>query len=146
MIREATTEDRQAIEAIVAAAYAKWPARIGLRPRPMDEDYAAVLGRGDVWVSERGEEPVGVLVLVAEPGGLLIENVAVDPGRQGQGIGRELLAHAEEQARARGLDGLRLYTHVKMVENIALYERLGYEETRREEQSGFARVFMQKSL
>lgn len=145
-IRAATAADQGAIEAIVAAAYAKWPPLIGLRPQPLDEDYGAVLARGDVWVAERGGAVVSVLVLVTEPDCILVENVAVDPDRQGERIGRELLAHAEDEARARGLGALRLYTHEKMVGNIDLYKRLGYRETRRGGESGFARVFMEKNL
>ncbi|HEY2477173.1 MAG TPA: GNAT family N-acetyltransferase [Solirubrobacterales bacterium] len=112
----------------------------------MDEDYGEVLARGDAWVAERDAEVVGVLVLVAEPDHLLIENVAVDPAHQGEGIGRELLAHTEAEARDRAIAALRLFTHEKMAENIALYGRLGYRETHREERSGFARVFMEKIL
>jgi hypothetical protein len=33
-----------------------------------------------------------------------------------------------------------------MVENQALYERIGYVETRRADDHGFARVFYQKAL
>jgi GNAT superfamily N-acetyltransferase len=113
---------------------------------PMDEDYGEVLGRGDTWVAEADGVVAGVLVLAAEPGCLLVENVAVDPPRQGEGVGRALLAHAEDEARDRGLPSLRLYTNVKMVENIDLYKRLGYEETRRGGESGFARAFMEKNL
>jgi ribosomal protein S18 acetylase RimI-like enzyme len=113
---------------------------------PMDEDYGAVLARGDAWVAEREGAVVGVIVLAAEDEGLLIENVAVAPARQGEGIGRALLGRAEEEARSRGLASLRLYTNVKMTKNIDLYRRLGYRETRRGGESGFARVFMEKFL
>jgi ribosomal protein S18 acetylase RimI-like enzyme len=145
-VRRATAADRPAIEAIVAAAYAKWPPLIGVRPRPLDEDYGEVLERGNVWIAERDDEPFGVLVLVVESECLLIDNVAVDPARQGEGIGRELLAHAETEARSRGLGVVRLYTNEKMFDNIDLYKRLGYRETRRSGESGFARVYMEKIL
>jgi ribosomal protein S18 acetylase RimI-like enzyme len=146
MIRGATDADREAVEAIVAAAYAEYPPRLGVRPMPMDEDYAAVIARGDTWVDQRDGTVVGVLVLATEPDGLLIENVAVDPERQGEGVGRGLLARAEAEARARGLAQTRLYTHQKMSENIALYRRLGYVESRRGADSGFPRVYMHKDL
>jgi GNAT superfamily N-acetyltransferase len=38
---------------------------------------------------------VGLIVLIEEADHVLVENVAVDPGRQGEGIGRALLAFAE---------------------------------------------------
>ena len=41
---------------------------------------------------------------------------------------------------------LRLYANEVMVENIALYERLGYRETERLMHRGFHRVFMRKEV
>ena len=139
-----TRSDLAAIEGIVAAAYAKYVTRIGRRPAPMDADYAALLEATEVHVCERGGEIVGMLVLAFEPDHVLIENVAVRPDRQGEGIGRALLACAEAEARSREIHRLRLYTNEKMTENIAMYGRLGYREVAREQQAGFARVFMEK--
>ena len=66
------------------------------------------------------------------------------PDRQGRGFGRALLGFAEIEARRLGLTELRLYTHEKMTENIALYERLGFTETGRGREAGYDRVFMRK--
>ena len=41
---------------------------------------------------------------------------------------------------------MRLYTNERMVENIAHYPRLGYEETGREPVGGTALVHMAKTL
>jgi ribosomal protein S18 acetylase RimI-like enzyme len=118
----------------------------------MNDDYGERVRRGLVHVAEGGDreasaEIIGLIVLVEMPDHLLVENVAVDPGRQGEGIGRELLAFAEERARAAGIDTLRLYTHEKMSENLAFYARLGYEEDeRRYVEYGFYRVFLSKRL
>jgi ribosomal protein S18 acetylase RimI-like enzyme len=84
--------------------------------------------------------------LVERPDCLLIENVAVLPERQGEGIGRQLLAFAEGAARSGGFDTLRLYTHEKMTENLALYTDLGYREDERRNEDGFSRVFMSKRI
>ena len=65
---------------------------------------------------------------------------------QGEGIGRDLLAFAEDEARRRGCAELRLLTNERMARNIALYARLGYVETDRREDEGFRRVFMAKRL
>ena len=77
----------------------------------------------------------------------MVENVAVEPDRQGGGLGPTLLEFAERQASgARASGELRLYTHERMTENIELYERLGWTEYDRLAEHGFARVFMRKPV
>ena len=49
---------------------------------------------------------------------MFVENVAVDPECQGSGLGRRLMAFAEDRARRDGLPRLELYTNVKMTETI----------------------------
>jgi hypothetical protein len=53
---------------------------------------------------------------------------------------------AEAEASRRGHSRIRLYTHERMVENIALYARCGYIEYERRQEQGFRRVFMRKAL
>jgi len=152
LIRPAQIGDEAAIAAIVERAYGVYVERIGMRPGPMDDDHAEQVRQGLVHVAEdgggagAGAEVVGMIVLVASEVRLLIENVAVDPGRQGEGTGRRLLLFAEDAARRAGIDIVALYTHEKMSENLALYARLGYEEYERRSQNGFSRVFMSKRL
>ena len=136
----------ESIRELVVRAYSRWVPRIGLRPAPMDADYAALVDEGDVFVLA-GPDVVGVLVLRPTEGdALMVENVAVDPERQGEGLGPSLLEFAEAQARGRQLAELRLYTHELMTENIALYERLGWTEYDRLASHGFARVFLRKPV
>jgi ribosomal protein S18 acetylase RimI-like enzyme len=143
MIRPAVEADRAAVEAIVQAAYTPWIEVIGARPLPLRVDYAEIIAAGTMWVLD----PIdGLIVLVPEDGVLLIENVAVNPTAQGRGLGRRLLAFAEDQARALGLSKLRLYTNEKMVANIAFYERLGYGVTDRENINGRRVVHMYKPV
>jgi GNAT superfamily N-acetyltransferase len=144
-IRPAAPFDLKQVEAVVRAAYSGYIARIGREPGPMLEDYASLIAQGRVHVLDDGGV-VGVLVLVPEPGAMLLDNVAVDPAAQGKGFGRLLLAFAEQEARRQGFEVIRLYTHVLMTENLALYPRLGYVETHRGEEKGFSRVYMAKRL
>lgn len=145
-IRPARAADLPRIQAIVAAAYAKYIPRMGKKPGPMLDDYAAHLREGTVWVLEAEAGVAGLVVLLPQADHLLLDNVAVDPAFGGRGIGRALIAFAEAEARRRGFAEIRLYTHETMSENIALYPRLGYEETHRGEQAGYRRVFMRKRL
>jgi len=145
-IRAAAVADVGTIEQIVERAYGGYVERIGMRPGPMDADYVEKVRGGLVSVVEKDGEVVGLLVLVEMPDHLLVENVAVDPGHQGAGIGRALLAHAESYAREATLGELRLYTHSKMTENRAFYAGLGYRETDRRDEEGFDRVFLVKRL
>ncbi|WP_199486523.1 MFS transporter [Actinomadura logoneensis] len=142
-IRLAVPSDRPAVERIVQAAYAPWTEVIGTPPLPLGSDYAALIEAGRVHVLD---DLSGLIVLIPEDGRLLVDNVAVDPSRQGEGLGRRLLDHAEEQARALGLPALRLITNEKMTSNIARYERRGYRETGREEIQGRHAVHMAKTL
>ncbi len=82
----------------------------------------------------------------AQAGHLLLENIAVLPAAQGQGIGSRLLALAENQARNLHLSEIQLYTNEAMTENLAYYPRHGYIETHRAEQDGFQRVFFRKRV
>jgi ribosomal protein S18 acetylase RimI-like enzyme len=105
-----------------------------------------VLGATESWVAVLDERIVGALVCVLEPDHLLVENLAVDPEAQGRGLGGRLLGLAEEQAVAKGVAEVRLYTNEVMVENLRFYASRGYRETGRESRGGFGRVFLAKSL
>jgi ribosomal protein S18 acetylase RimI-like enzyme len=148
MIRLAQAQDEVSVVTSVRAAYAPHIARIGREPGPMTSDYGDLIARGLVYVLqlEGTESIVGVLVLRLAPPTMWIENVAVHPEHQHQGFGRQLLAFAEAQARDANATELRLYANHVMVENIALYERLGYRETERRPQRGYHRVFMRKAI
>ena len=145
-IRPATPADAKAIAALVHDAYSMYLPRMGKPPGPMLDDYDAVVARGEASVLEIDGAIVGTIVLVDEPDHLLLDNVAVAPGEKGKGLGRQLVAFAEAEARRRGFAEVRLYTHETMTENQALYQRLGFVETHRGEQNGYARVFMTKRL
>ena len=112
----------------------------------MLQDYSTVIQSEHVVVAETDGEVAGVLVLAETSDGCLIDNVAVFPSRKGQGIGRALLIHAEQEARTRGYKSIYLYTNEKMSENIAMYVKVGYAEYERRQEEGFRRVFLRKAL
>ena len=126
-MRRARQTDASAISDLVQHAYAHYPELIGVRPRPMDDDYERVISEDEVWVIPDQGDIEAVLVLAAGDGHLFVDNVAVTPAAQGGGHGRELLAHAEARAAELGLPEIQLLTHRLMSENLAIYDHLGWE-------------------
>ena len=146
VLRRAGADDAAGIAACVRAAYSPYIERIGQAPGPMLDDYDQVVRDHRVHVIEEDGVILGALVLIEKGEGLLFDNIAVQPARQGEGIGRRLMEHAESEARRLGYGHLDLYTHERMTENIAMYERIGYMEVDRRTERGFARVYMRKRL
>lgn len=145
-IRRATQDDAENIATLVAEAYSPYIPRIGKKPAPMLDDYAQVIADCCVFVLADGADIQGVLVVSQQNTELLLNNIAVLPRYKGKGIGKALMAFCEEHAQATGCDAIQLYTHQLMTENIALYKKLGYQETHRATEDGFARVFMRKPI
>lgn len=146
MIRRAEPPDRPAIEALIEQAYAPYIARIGQKPGPMLDDYAALIAAGAIDIAEDEHGIAGLIVFLVVEGKALLDNVAVASRARGTGLGGRLIAHAEAKAREAGFGRIILYTHEKMTENRALYPRLGYRETHRVSEKGFDRVYFEKLL
>ncbi|KAF2967419.1 hypothetical protein GQX73_g6152 [Xylaria multiplex] len=144
--RIANQSDLAAIQDIVKDAYTPYVSSIGRKPGPLLDDYETLINAGRVTVVDVDHVVRGILVLIPENDAMLLDNVAVAPSAQGLGLGRELMAYAEQRARIAGYSMVRLYTHELMTKNIEYYSRIGYLETHRAEENGLKRVFMAKSL
>jgi GNAT superfamily N-acetyltransferase len=144
--RPATDEDASKVAGLVGAAYRHYVERIGGRPGPMTEDYAEVIRTRQVTVAESRGTIVGVIVLTVTDEGFLIDNVAVHPSHRGTGLGRAFLEFAEDEARRAGFDSIYLFTHEKMMENHALYSRIGYVEYDRRSHGQDFLVYMRKPI
>jgi ribosomal protein S18 acetylase RimI-like enzyme len=145
-LRAATDADVPMLAALVDDAYGHYVERIGEPPRPMTDDYAEVVRTRRVAVAELDGAIVGLIVYGVDEEGFLIDNVAVDPAHQGEGVGRLLLEHGEAEARRAGFDSVYLYTHRLMTENQALYARIGYVEFARRRGPVGPVVYMRKRL
>jgi ribosomal protein S18 acetylase RimI-like enzyme len=146
LIRRATPADAGRIAALTDAANAKYVPLMGRKPQPMTADYHQMVAAHPAWLLCVDEQPAGVLVLMREPETMLIYSVAIHPDYQKRGLGYRLLAWAEREARQAGYASIRLYTNALMTENIALYRRLGYQETGREPFNGLTLVHFAKGL
>jgi ribosomal protein S18 acetylase RimI-like enzyme len=143
-LRLATAADLPAIKTIIDAAYAKYLTRMDKPPAPMVRDYGPSIEDGTTWVT--GSPVTAVLTLYPREDHLYVENVAIDPGAQGRGLGRALMTFAEQEAARRGLTRMALVTHEVMTENQAIYARLGYVEVERRAEDGYRRIYMEKWL
>ena len=143
-IRPATLADLPVVQQIVETSYADYIPLIGRRPAPMDADYAAAIGAGQLYVL--GHPTLGCLVMFPEGDAIEIDMIAVSPEAQGQGIGRRLLDFAAEHARSAGQAKLTLYTTAKMARNVVIYEKYGVTITHRATVNGFDRIFMEMAV
>jgi ribosomal protein S18 acetylase RimI-like enzyme len=145
-IRNAAADDVARIGVIARAAYALYVPRIGREPAPMAADFEAEVAANRVVVIEAAGSVRGYMIAWPEPDAYFIDNIAVDPQSQGDGLGRRLIDHAVAQAEKLKLPALRLYTNVLMTENQSMYAHIGFVETHRVVEKGFHRVYMRWSL
>ena len=145
-LRPATLTDAPAVADCVNNAFGHYIERIGVKPAPMEMDYAHEIREHQVFVVEDAGQVVGSLVLGITEEGFLLDVVAVDPKYWGNGVGRIMLEHAEAEAKRQGFDSIYLFTHEKMTENQALYKKIGYVEYDRRLENGRRRVYMRKPL
>jgi N-acetylglutamate synthase-like GNAT family acetyltransferase len=86
------------------------------------------------FVAEREGEVVGTVLLHVCPDVMfeerpyaLLENLVVDAGARGGGVGRALLEHAERVCREHQCTKIMLLSGVQRTEAHGFFERLGYD-------------------
>lgn len=145
-LRRAVASDAPAICALTREAYAKWVPLIGREPKPMTADYAEAVRRHRIDLLYLDGVLAALIETIAEADHLLIENVAVSPAFQGRGLGRKLMARAEQIAASSGFGEIRLYTNKLFTQNIELYRKLGYRIDREEMLTIGVAVHMSKPI
>ncbi|ONI83179.1 tRNA (guanine-N1)-methyltransferase [Actinosynnema sp. ALI-1.44] len=81
-----------------------------------------------VWVVRKGPRLIAAMRATLDGAAWDIGRIMVVPDLEGRGLGRWLLAYAENQAPA-GAHRFKLFTGVKSARNIRMYERAGYRIT-----------------
>jgi ribosomal protein S18 acetylase RimI-like enzyme len=99
------------------------------------------ISRGECWVAMDGEELIGTITVAAPylfPAGYpapipsaTYYQLAVRPTHQGRGLGRQLVALAEQRSRDRGISNLAIDTSSQAIALIDWYRRLGYRDVGR---------------
>ena len=101
-------------------------------PRPwsasvfVDEIELASRGQRVYIVAKLGGQLVGYAGMILGVDEAHITNIAVEPARHRQGIGRQLLAHLIRAARGRGYAAVTLEVRVSNVAAQAMYRRFGF--------------------
>ena len=92
-LRRATVADIDNIRALSRAAYAKWVPLINREPLPMTADYDRAVADHVIDLWEESGQLLALIEMIPAEDHLLIENVAVRPDQQGNGLGKKLLHH-----------------------------------------------------
>ncbi|AKJ30397.1 histone acetyltransferase HPA2 [Caldimonas brevitalea] len=134
VIRPATRDDLPAVLALYEAAGLDAPGTHDLARAQAAFDRISRYPDYTVWLAELEARPVGTLALVILDNlahgcapSALVEDVAVAPDVQGQGLGRRLLTHAMQHARTRGCYKLALSSRASRVRSHDFYRHLGFE-------------------
>lgn len=110
--------------------------RVLLRPIGLDmerflADYAQAEATAEHFVavtdSPGGTRVIATALLIPVPEGGKVSQVAVDPQRQGEGLGRAIMSHVE--AHAFGQRAMRQLVCHAQVRAIGFYEKLGWAVT-----------------
>lgn len=140
-IRRAVPEEAAALCNLVHAAYQPYRDR-GVELPDVTDGLADEIEAGRVWVAAGAEGVLGYLNLTVTPPKAHLMNVAVAPNAKGKGVGGALIRHAIDLSADAGCTSLDLATHRDLVENIALYEHLGWIISDQDEW----RVFLSRTL
>ncbi|ANT49824.1 GNAT family N-acetyltransferase [Mesorhizobium amorphae] len=92
---------------------------------------------------------VGCIFVLERADDFYVGKLAVEPGLQGQGVGRRLMLAAEHLALSHGKCAIELQTRVELSGNHAAFSRLGFRETGRTAHTGYDRptsITMRKVL
>ncbi|MCI3907464.1 GNAT family N-acetyltransferase [Streptomyces spectabilis] len=83
---------------------------------------------GRAWVAvDDGDRPVAYLLADHVDGALHVEQVSVHPDHARRGVGRALIEHLADTAKAGGIPALTLTTFAEVPWNAPYYARCGFE-------------------
>jgi GNAT superfamily N-acetyltransferase len=148
---KASLSQQEAIERLMRDAFTPYVKKLGRGPIAGPSSWLeAAIGHGDIYVGLDETEIVGVVATSRRGDELVIAGLAVDPPRQGAGIGSWLLDQIEQTARSDQVKALSLQTPEMMPDLLRFYYRHGFLETRKalptHGKDNHLRVHMMKQL
>lgn len=153
VLRTASAADAPAIAATIATAFTQYRGKLVPESSAFRETAAAIVdqlanGSGAI-VAERNGTMIGCVMTELLEGDLYFGRLAVLPEARGLGLAGRLIAAVEDEARRRGLPGVRLGVRIALPDNQRLFQSLGYREISREAHPGFdhpTSINMRKTL
>jgi predicted N-acetyltransferase YhbS len=140
-LRAATAADAALLSRLIIGAFSGYEGRLDPPSSALKETSDAIrakLATHGAAIAESDGKPVGCVLFTPEEGSVLyVGRLAVDPVWRRRGVARALIAHAEAEARRRGLDRLRIQVRIPLVGNQALFESCGFVEVSRETHPGY---------
>lgn len=146
LIRPATESDAERLSEITQLAYGPYVQALGRKPAPMMANFSAQIHERLVCVVCNDEDVVGYVTFYPDGQYMHLSSVALDPKWRSEGYGKALIDHVETQAQASELSGIELYTNAAMMENLQIYEHLGFKVTDRRQEYGFNRIYLRKTF
>ncbi len=141
VVRPAIQSDAKDLAATIAAAFEQYRGKLKPESAAFGETAKGIrqeLRRGaGAILAERNGKIVGCVMTKMLEGDLYFGRLAVLPEARGLGVARRLIEAVEEDARRRGLPGVRLGVRVVLTDNQRLFASLGYVETSRDAHPGF---------
>jgi GNAT superfamily N-acetyltransferase len=134
--------DWEAVRRLILEAFASMEGRIeppssALRLTP--QSLAADASDGALLLAWSGSALAGCVFVRPKQDALYIGKLAVRPALHGSGIGRALVEAARAEARLIGLKSLELQTRIELVENHAVFARMGFIKTGETAHQGYQR-------
>jgi ribosomal protein S18 acetylase RimI-like enzyme len=141
VLRPATAADAPVLAATIAAAFEQYRGKLVPESGAFRETTQAIATElakdAGAIVAERNGAIIGCVMTKIEDGDLYFGRLSVLPAARGLGLARRLIAAVEDEARARGLPGVRLGVRIALPDNQKLFHSLGYREIAREAHPGF---------
>lgn len=131
-LREALAADQPRLIELINAAFSVETFIEGTRTD--EERLTTMMAKGNILLAEESDGHLLASVYVERRGDRgYLGMLAVDPTRQGEGLGRRLVQAAEDRFREQGCEGVDITVLSLRPELRPIYRRFGYVETGTEE-------------
>ena len=141
ILRAARPADAAALARTIAAAFEQYRGKLVPESGAFGETAGSIAAElatdtGGI-VAEQDGAVVGCVMTRLYEGDLYLGRLSVLPAARGKGLAARLVRAVEDEARSRGLPGVRLGVRIPLTDNLRLFESLGYREISREAHPGF---------